>query len=159
MTFTFDQRGEAAIARLRLNPDFNEELYRKLGPVQYWTHVNARKAQGVPSNPHNIPACEYRCQAIMPNPEQRCVELRGHGPVVDPYGRTWDHRGFVNGNASFWRATPPKKEDAVQPEKKHDKSSIIATRIVLVGGALCVTAFVCTIVGVICVTLWRVVVG
>jgi hypothetical protein len=174
----FDERGEQAIQRLKQDPSFDEPLYRRLGPVTYWTHVRAREAaEKIARNARETPArpalpleerlpLRERCSVYMRHPNEQCLGANGHAPVTDPHGKVWDHYTRVNGNDAFWRQVPKAESDAffgrdkpvhpAKPPRKHDKAAVITTRIVVVGVAIGVFLVTVTVAAMICVGLWNV---
>lgn len=137
MTFTFDERGEAAIINLRRDKRFNEALYRELGPVKYWTQVRLAEE-----------AIKQRGQKIDSGmivlPEQT---PQGHTAYTQPPKKEYEDEMVKLGEGN---GLPLEKAS----QKERSKIVNICTSIVLVGAALAVTGICLTVAAMICYGAW-----
>jgi len=124
---TFDERGEAAIVRLRKDRRFNEALYRELGPVKYWAEVARAEREMHPRNTAEKTRTDTH--------ERARAYLDARRREDEMISRTEDIPLESN-------------------ERDRAKAVNIATAITLVGGALICVSIALTITTIICYKLW-----
>jgi hypothetical protein len=141
VTHTFDERGEAAIVNLRRDPRFNEALYRKFGPVKYWTQVREAEERVAHLSPKVERSRETRAHEYLRRAQDNFqVEPGGH-PTRKEYE---DEMSKLGPGLPLEKAS----------QKDRSRTANLAAAIVMIALALAAGGVIVTIAAMLCYGAW-----